>query len=339
MSAKLYLTFAALTGEDPHEFEWVVRDNDLTHRWLREMADALENPFKIREQRFNGWAYKQEDLEVLAAKINHCITSINDYYGKRYKIEEYAFYGMGQEILNALHHHFEILIGQSWKPSVYFEGIPDHVHIAIRKLNDHVHDFEHGLRAKANEENGGYCFPKKFTVRLAHPHLKEFSEEDFLQFSYASELGDIVTDYCQLGKTWTDVFVDKDKHIFAENISPLRFYSSSFNCLFYQFSTAQSDYMANEVRCFIRNHSFNRDGRINPENPRNALGHIVYASLGKGSPLSQWGDSERNGFMRSHSNITKIRLVSGATSIEREFSDPETYASPRSFLLEAFNRL
>jgi hypothetical protein len=324
MSAKIFLTFSNIKGSDPQEFVWDVRGTSLAQRWMGEMANALKFSHRLREQRFAGWVTRNEDLELIIDQLNEAVMIINAYYGDRYNIPERAHSGMNQEILNALHHHFELLMGQSWNRSELTKGIPDNVLVAVRRLNDRVHDYEQGERSRECELKGEIPL-RTFQCTLVPYVQRPLLQEDFASFSYTNDVGDMVTNYCQLGKTWLEAYQDCDIHIHPENIAPLRFYSSGFNCYFSEHSPSQSENLNIKVKEFILKKAEANNWKTDPDDVKHALGHSVYASLPSDSPLLKCSETERVALIRDHANISAIRLVSGAQEVYREFPDPFSY--------------
>lgn len=323
MSSQIYITFAKLDGRDPYEFRWNVRSTSLAERWLGEMASAMKSK-RLREQRFNGWAATESDQRLRVQALNESIATINRFYKERYYIPEQAQPEMSQEDLNALHHHFELLMGQSWNRSELTRNIPEKVHVAVRLLNDLVHDYESADRvARALHE--GRRVERSFHFQLVPYRQRALTAEDLKTFTFSHELGDLVSNYCQLGKTWVEVFNDKDMHIHPENIAPLRHYASTFCCYFYTLPAEEASDLAQSVKQFILEKGRAMSIDLDPEDAKHALGHAVFANLDSASPLLRWSDYERTQFMQEHPNISAIRLVSGGQEIRRTFPDPYSY--------------
>jgi hypothetical protein len=318
--AKIYITFSTRDGCDPHEFDWNVRTSPLAEKWLTEMVKALKCPYRMREERFCGWANTKEDLQYFADRINEAVVTINSFYGDRYRIAERAQLGMEQKILNQLHHHFELLLGQSWNPSELSRNAPMEVHSAIRRLNDRIHDYEHALKAQTLPGT-----PKSFQCQFLPYPQRPLSLDDLATFSYACDPGDIVTNYCQLGKTWVEAFGDQDEEIFLDNISPLRFYAPAFMCNFFEATPASAASLREQVKEFIREKSRSFGVPIDPDDVRQALGHSVYASLPSHSPLLRCSLEERDTFIREHSTISAMRIRSGAEEVARTFPEADSY--------------
>jgi hypothetical protein len=338
MSDSLHLTFATVEGTDPHQFEWRIRSTPLARRWVATMKEALNCSFRIREQRFCGWATEPRDIELLASSINDAILVINTHFGERYQIAERANSVMSQSALNLLHHHFELLIGQSWRPSEFLKQIPNEVLVAIRQLNDQVHNYESAVAVNRAAEVGTH------PVRFFQAHLAPFppielTAEELASFSFACEPGDLTTSYCQLGKTWEEVYYDRDQHVSFENISPLRYLSSTFACWFTSVPPPVALQKRKEVQQFLMATAAKNGLETDPEDPRHALGHGLYASLSEDSPLLRFSETERIAFMREHSNIAEIRFVVGGRQVKRSFPDPHSYLGRDTILPRVFDEI
>jgi hypothetical protein len=320
MNTKFFLTFSEPNGSHAEEFEWNVLETPLAQKWLNEMIEGLRDFRRVREQQFFGWAIRPTDQAKRAAKLNQAIQTINNFYGDRYQIKEQAHLGMPQDLLNQLHHHFEILIGQVWNPSVFIKDLPVEVHLAVRDLNELVHEYEFSERARYYLEMGERVVGG-FHLQLAPFVHKELSMDDLRSFTYDNEPGNISTNYCQLGKTWTEVCIDQDHHIERENIAPLRYFSSSFICNFHWHTPSRSAELLNRVKGFIEEKREKYGWDVSSEDPKNALGHAHYAVLAKNSPLLRLCDSELTDFFCQKPNISKIRIQTGAAEIARSFRD------------------
>lgn len=324
MEAKIFLTFSTPEGNDPHEFQWDICNTPIGRRWFDEMEFALRSYDNLREQRFTGWDYTPADQRKRAHRLNQAIDVINRFYGERYHIAERASFDMGQETLNALHHHFELLMGQSWNRSELTMGIPVDVFVEVRLLNDLVHDFEAAVRI-AEAEKSGERVHRSFHCQLVPYRQLPLTEEDLASFSYAHRWGDLFSNYCQLGKNWSEVCHDKDEHIHPENIAPLRFYAASFGAYFYDVSKEESDDLTREVKAFIRARGEATGQTVDPDDIRHALGHVVFANLSPTSALYQMPEAERVNFMKKHTNITAIGVKSERGEFKRFFPNPQSY--------------
>jgi ABC-type polar amino acid transport system ATPase subunit len=272
---KLFLDFDLNKGSK--RFSWVVENHDLADLWWENLWKNLAIPPAGSEQRFFGWRTEDQYQEMRVSALNRAINTINLHFKDRYQIKAQAFIGMNQDHLNEIHHHFEILMGQSWKPSPYLENLPINVHNAIRALNDLVHDYEYAIRTKSPPK--GFHVVSGFQVRTLPAKQIPIPKNCFPLFTFENQSGALVTDYCQLGKTWSEVYEDKDTYIHKENISPLRFYSSSFICNFYHLPLKEAEERKQKIQNFILEKNRANNWDLDPKDPQNALGHVLLAKL------------------------------------------------------------
>jgi hypothetical protein len=324
MDASIFLTFSTPQGQDSHEFEWKICDTPIARRWFIEMDYSLRLKDNLREQRFTGWNHSAADQKDRVEGLNKAISVINSFYQERHHITERASLNMPQEVLNALHHHFELLMGQSWNRSTLTQDVPGHVLVQVRLLNDLVHDYEAADRAQAVEDAGEKAF-LSLHCQLVPYRQQPLTKEDLSLFTYAHDWGDLFSNYCQLGKNWSEVFHDKDEHIHPENIAPLRFYASSFGAYFYTHDKEASENLKKQVKDFIRSRAEATKENVDPDDVKHALGHVVFAKLSSQSVLFQMPETERDAFMKKHANITAIRVQSELGDFKRDFPNPDDY--------------
>ena len=117
-----------------------------------------------------------------------------------------------QEVLNEIHHHFEILSGPVWARSEVFQKLDLYGHFCLRQINNLCHELE--ILSRNLEKDG-----KKINQYLPH-HIMTFSflksprydlaEEDYQHFSMTRNFGQMYLHYCQTGKTWWEAHIDDD---------------------------------------------------------------------------------------------------------------------------------
>jgi len=325
MATKIYLIFSSDDEKDAEQVEWNFATSPLADRWLTAMVCALKKPKTNREQRFLGWANRPEDQAIRVQQINESIDVINNFFNPLYEIKQRAFIGMPQDRLNELHHHFEILAGQSWKIAPWSANSPSHIVRSILWLNDLIHDYEQGDRAAKILAEGG--IPARSIHCQLHPIQQNPLHLDELRsFSFVRDYGDLTHAYVQLGKTWIDALNDEDVHIHPQNITPARFFAASFCIYFDAIDQMRSDELSGKVRDFIRERALANRQEVDPYDPRHALGQITYGRLAPDSFLLKMSELDRSEFMRTHSNIYSIRIKSGAEEVTRTFA-PYTFAS------------
>jgi hypothetical protein len=133
---------------------------------------------------------------------------------------------LDQNILNEIHHHFEVLIGQVWNVSEYFKKSDFKTNFAIRQLNNLCHEME-SLRRPGISSN-----PLYWSAYIYFPFIPgkryKFVESDYDNFVRTKEFGDLLLHYAQLGKTPLEAWNGRDEVVFDENITGLRYLSGEF---------------------------------------------------------------------------------------------------------------
>ena len=199
--------------------------------WIKKVQEALQKNF-ILETIFTAFELERRSNDKLIKKLQNCINIINNSFLNK----EYNYYideisnDYTTEEHNRIHHHFEILIGQSWNPSDWWKIICNRNDInlinAVRGLNDLTHELE----------SSKIKMPYLSTTFLNDDIKKEelpLEVEDY--FTLETCFGDVFLHYAQLGKTWLEVVIDNDDKIYESNINPLKIISGEFDICFGDF--------------------------------------------------------------------------------------------------------
>ncbi|MBT3585970.1 MAG: hypothetical protein HN509_13775 [Halobacteriovoraceae bacterium] len=210
---------------------WKLLDTAPTKKWLT----CLEDNFKKncpRHTRFAGFIDGPYDQAYLAEKLNSFIDRINRE--GNHPIKERASEVYDQEFCNAVHHHFEILIGPIWQRNPYYLQASKDYAEAVNGLNHYIHEMESLKRGKENFAKnpdsvfGAIC--SEFHDSARH----SFEPEFYQHFKIDIDFGDLVLHYAQIGKTWWEVYIDQDEDIFPEAILPLQQINGEFDIFFGQ---------------------------------------------------------------------------------------------------------
>ena len=235
MEKRLYLTFI---DNDNKTIRVPVktRNHVIAHLWYDMLGNFLQHKEGYIETRWSGFKLKRTSLPILIEKLQRCVDGINQSwlnteYGYKIEVdripEDYP-----TEVHNIIHHHFEILMGQSWNHSEWYHRVltykkDEKIFKFIRGLNDVSHEIE--------EYKNSNRFPHLHTTFMSpnNPIIKvDLAQECEDYFELGHTEGVIYLQYCQLGKTWPEVIHDEDVEIFEENISPLRLLSGEFSICF-----------------------------------------------------------------------------------------------------------
>jgi hypothetical protein len=218
-----------------------VFDRPLARHWLQRLKFLLrKNYLQEKVFCFLGFSDSPRDLPFLCRELNRHILIVNEFYtGKQgrlsYRIPEifspesvFRDQKVNQSLMNSIHHHFELLIGQVWSPSRFYESADRRTRISILQLNHLCHEIESLVRTlEVLDHNPEAACPAMIVSFVGAPQL-ELKPEDYKEFTLDRGLGKIFLKYAQLGKTHLEVFVDQDQEIHSSNISGLRYLTGEF---------------------------------------------------------------------------------------------------------------
>ena len=227
---------------DTTYFDIVPHGTLIARKWFIALQDVLKNKLML-EKNFCwvGFPDNPRQLSYLCKSLNYYIQKVNDYsdrggWKKPYSISERYFPenvllngDVNQELMNSIHHHFEVLQGQVWNISPWFLEANDEVRYAIRQLNNLCHEIEILIKAKQTQNvDPERVSPASIISFLNCPRF-DLAREDYEHFSLDRGFGKVFMHYCQTGKIHWEAFVDNDKEIDRSNINGLRYYSGEFN--------------------------------------------------------------------------------------------------------------
>jgi hypothetical protein len=200
-------------------------------------------------------------------------------------------YKYDQELLNVLHHHFEITQGQLWKPGTVLANANGETRNAISMLNHCCHELEAWYETEKNSPtwNNGYFYYNLLGVT----DRIEIPVEEKKNFVKDITDGLVYLHYAQTGKTWYEAYLDNDTIVDADGISEHRVISGEFNCYFgtgYQLPTDEkfTDWL--------------KQRGVDPNDEQLALG---YAPVGK---IVDMPHTEAVDFFKEYSDFYSIEF-------------------------------
>lgn len=253
----------ANTKNEVFTLKWNVLNRDYAWIWIQELKKLMrkEEPLFAR---FTGFRLEEDEKKKIFDQLNKAIDIINAE--GLYKIEERGKGYFDQDFANVIHHHFEVLYGDAHSPSEVYLNSSPLVQSAITRLNHCVHDLESLYR---NEENKD-AFSAVIVEFLERQQFR-LSPEMLNDFSMDIDFGDLVLHYGIIGKTWWEVFLDKDEEIFESAIRPLDVLSGEFDI---HFGHQKIDVdTKDEFFRFLK--AYGKD----PNDPGLALGHLCLGKL------------------------------------------------------------
>ncbi len=293
MKTYLELEFVnSLKGEQdntPFKLRWAVLDKSYATLWLR----SLFQSFKKKEPayfRFTGFKNSPKDMSFLSKKLNKAIDIINQ--DGLYRIEERAQGTFSQDFANVIHHHFEVLFGDAKNFSDLYKNSSPVGQGAISDLNHCIHDMEALTRSQEFTTS-----TQGIVLEILDRKQYWLTDDVLKDFTFDIEFGDLLLHYGLVGKTWWEVFLDKDEDIFPEAIRPLDVLGGEFDIQFSNKLVSPS--LVREFYEFLKSHG------QDPSDPKLALGFLPLAKLEMPDGLSKDEISKKIG---ERSGIKGMRI-------------------------------
>lgn len=276
---------------EPVTLTWELLDKSYVLLWFKSFYQALKRN-EPAYTHFSGFTHSHKTMEFMSEKMNRIIDIINS--DGVYHIKERATGTFDQEFANVMHHHFEVLSGDAKDHSELFKRSSPMAQGAIGDLNHLVHDMEALDRVlKLDTANR--------VVVLEFLRRDQFwlNDEVLKEFTFDVEFADICLHYGQIGKSWWEVFLDKDEEIFPDAIRPLDVMGPEFDIQMVDFKSKDS---LENIKAF-REWLVNEKGQ-DLNNPKLALGFLPLARLREG----QGSRKEIIRMVGERSGIKSIRL-------------------------------
>lgn len=218
--------------ESEYSLAFEVQSHPIAELWFDMLKKLLEDSTWKLETRWAAFKLPTRHPKILVEKLKRCVETINnsDWFDYHIIESDMITEDYPMEVHNIIHHHFEILIGQVWKPSEYWTRIiekQDWALIdAVRGLNDLSHEIEEW------NMGGDATICTTFMNGIAPIQKVELPKEADEYFTLDGAFGRGYLHYAQLGKTWQEVCIDDDDHIDPTNISEHRLLSGEFDLQF-----------------------------------------------------------------------------------------------------------
>lgn len=192
------------------------------------------------------------NIEVACREMNQAINIINEELHGYPNIDlNFTLSGLQDEniyrdIMNQIHHHFEILIGQVWDLSEWYLNANSKTRWAIHQINNHCHEIESfvdAIKQKKLHEDDPYFHPSYGVTGInfcCNQHRDGGQREAFVYYDLTEEhcsdftpvdygWGVLTPYYSQLGKTPREAFDDNDEYIDKKNITSTRYMTGEVN--------------------------------------------------------------------------------------------------------------
>lgn len=317
-----------------------ILDSSLSKKWVTELKRILQTDVYLEKNFcFVGFPNSSRNIEYVCQRANHFIEQINNYkapgaWEDGYRIdlkltaEEISKPQVQERILNEMHHHFEILMGQVWNHADFFMQASNEIRYAIRQINNLCHEIEHLVRAIVRE-NKEENTPATLVSFLNAPRI-EMTDEDYDSFVVDRGFGYVFMHYCQAGKTHWEAFIDNDEHIDDQNISGLRYYSAEFD-IEWGDDYSNFPWWNDKIKNFPQ---WLKKNDCNPDDKKLSLGWALIAKI----PREQFGDlkiSEIHSLLGRYLNLYKISVIEDDDKkVSRTFGMPLSDAEQIAVLFD-----
>lgn len=188
---------------------------------------------KIFQKNFSllGFHNSYRSVDHICNDLDRSVQTIN-YYNNYCISEEFAALRNqhNQDLLNTLHHHFEVAHGQLWNPGSVLSSANGETRNAICMLNHCCHELEAWYDTSKNRPKwfNGYFYYNLLGVtdRIKIPNQEKKN--------FVKDITDglVYLHYAQTGKTWYEAYLDNDLIVEASGISEHRIISGEFDCYF-----------------------------------------------------------------------------------------------------------
>lgn len=237
---KFRMTLRNTLDGQQQTLQWQLNNTLIAQKWARAnhydylVAECIaEKNYMLQHWEYQANNPNARSIPALCAELNRYVAIINEYFDGSsdrrvdYHITQYFDPAtLDQNILNEIHHHFEVLIGQVWNVSEYFKKSDFKTNFAIRQLNNLCHEME-SLRKPGISNN-----PLYWSAYIYFPFIPgkryKFVESDYDNFIRTKEFGNLLLHYAQLGKTPLEAWNGRDEVVFDDNITGLRYLSGEF---------------------------------------------------------------------------------------------------------------
>lgn len=244
-----------LSNETGNDIDYTITPNDtqLAHDWQEALKDVIKADLRLEKNFcFLGFPDSVRNIRIICWELNQHIDIINKsnlgyripehfcrdsviYDLKKFNFERDPDY-IKHDILNRLHNHFEVLQGTVENISDYYINANDKVKNSIKHLNYLCHELENQILAKIKfVRNPEWVRPSQITQFDNAPrlHLRDEHRQGFITNGYDRVFGGVYMHWCQIGKTYYEVFRDegapKLTNTVCEAITDLQYYSGEFD--------------------------------------------------------------------------------------------------------------
>lgn len=211
-----------------------INNTNLANVWIKQLDHLLStHRDKIFQKNFSLLGFHNNDRtrDSICNDLDRSIAVINAK--SDYSIPE-DFTSLrtecNQELLNVLHHHFEVTQGQLWNPGTVLANADGEARLAVCLLNHCCHELEawYDTQQQPSNWSNGYFYYNLLGVT----DRIEIPLEEKANFTRTMTDGMVYLHYAQTGKTWYEAYLDGDEVVEDAGISEHRVITGEFNCYF-----------------------------------------------------------------------------------------------------------
>ena len=195
-----------------------LHDSAVTAKWIERVKTAQALGYAIDDPgRFYGYGTWEEQAKLALESVQSCINVVNQHSTI---INRQLTNIQDQDTLNYLHNIFELhhgLLDQQTTPT--WANAPQAVQQALAELNVLVH--------RCESINAG-SIKRHVVTWYGLPKTQQLAESDYRHFIDNWPAGTVHINYVEIGKTMTDLALDRDQYISSQAFKPFKFYSADF---------------------------------------------------------------------------------------------------------------
>lgn len=257
-------------GTSDFDLEFKLIDHSVTKKWLKHLQYFIDAGMPWDDPyRFYNFPGTKFTKDLVVQKLAELAQIIKDYAPDL--IQRDINNNLTQDDLNYLHHVFEVYHGlyDQQDQNEFFRSAPKAVQDALGDLNIWIHRYE--------TLNG---IPRFVATWKFKPYRDILDNEDYQLFDLNEQWGDLIVNYCEIGKTLYDLWHDNDIHIDDDAFQPLS--HVCFDCTV-RFSDSDSD-AAQQLEQQIWQYYDNREDFFKSRgytrhDPKLSLGYITLGKL------------------------------------------------------------
>jgi hypothetical protein len=268
MSKQIVITLT--NGQSDYDLNFRLLDYSIAQRWLKHLELFIQagQPWDDPKRFYNfpNTAYPEP---VVAQHLRHLLSIIKDYAPDI--VDREIGDTITQDDLNYFHHIFEVYHGlyDTQDQNEFFKNAPVQVQDALGDLNIWIHRYE-TLGSTA-----------RFVATWKYkPYRDDMEEEDFKLFSLKEDWGDLLLNYCEIGKTLYDFWHDNDAYIAPDAFKPLRNFCFDFTVRFNEKTNQEwADIEQKVWNYFDQNQEFFHQQGYKKYDPKLSLGSIAIGKI------------------------------------------------------------